>query len=76
MFVYIWLCFLKHALYSGQMVCGALWRTVLWLRQRLLGGEVGFLGTFQRMQALDSAPCDVETWPGKRADWLKRTRAN
>jgi hypothetical protein len=36
----------------------------------VFGGEVGFPSTFQRMRALDSAPYDVETWPGKRAYWL------
>src|ERR1035438_10271385 len=69
-------CFLfdtatRSALYSGQMVCGALWRTVSWLRQRLRRG-CWIPGHISIIRALDSTPCDVEIWPGNRADWLNK----
>src|SRR5947209_16313126 len=60
----------RHALYSGQMVCGALWRTVLRLHQSLRrGGWV--IGHVSTDLALDSTPCSVETWPGNWPNWVR-----
>jgi len=60
----------RHALYSGQMVCGALRRTVLRLHRSLRrGGWV--LGHVSTDLALGSTLCDGQTWPGNWPAWVK-----
>ena len=60
----------RHAPYSGQMVCGALRRTVLRLHRSLRrGGWV--LGHVSTDLALGSTLCDGETWPGNWPAWVR-----